>query len=144
MSLHDTEKHCQEDGDMSTFVDDATSYYGHKDTDIVTRVTEKNYIAIEQYMNANKLKINGIKTHLLVLSKSSGGETHGREAAERHAEVTLRASGEEIHQSDSELLLGTTVHFSGTWTAMIWDSKSSLQSQLRNRINAFKKICPKC
>ena len=44
-------------------------------------------------------------------------------------------------QSDSELLLGATVHYSGNWGAMIRDVKASLQAQLRNRVNALKKIC---
>ena len=65
----------------------------------------------------------------------------GREAAERRAAVTLTAGGEVIQQSDCEVLLGATVHHSGTWTAMIRDSKASVQAQLRSRVNALKKIC---
>ena len=42
---------------------------------------------------------------------------------------------------DSELLLGATVYHSGNWTTMIRDGKASIQVQLRNRINALKKIC---
>ena len=42
---------------------------------------------------------------------------------------------------DSELLLGAIVHHSGNWTTMIQDGKASIQVQLRNRINALKKIC---
>ena len=41
---------------MVTFVDDATSYLGHKDIDEVTGVTNKNFAAIEAYMHSNKLK----------------------------------------------------------------------------------------
>ena len=136
-----TEHHCKDDGDMVTFVDDATAYFGHHDTAEVTRVTNKNFTAIEQYMHANKLKINSNKTHLLVISKSSGGEMRSQGAARRRAEVTLTAGGETIEQSDSELLLGATVHHSGNWAVMLRDGKASLQSQLRNRINALKKIC---
>ena len=141
VSLEDTEHHCQEDGDMVTFVDDATCYFGHEDTTEVTRVTNKNLAAIETYMHSNMLKVNPDKTHLLVLTKSSGGEVRGREAAERRAAVTLTVGGEEIRQSDSEVLLGATVHHSGTWSAMIRDSKASIQAQLRSRVNALKKIC---
>jgi hypothetical protein len=141
VSLEDEEHHCQVDGDMVTFVDDSTSYFGHKDASEVTRVTSKNIAAIEQYMHANKLKINPDKTHLLVIAKSSGGEVRGREAAERRAAVTLTAGGEAIKQSNTEVLLGATVHHSGTWTAMIRDGKASVQAQLRSRVNALRKIC---
>ena len=65
-----------------TFEDDATSYYGHKDPAKVIRVTNKNFAAIENFMNSNKLKVNLYKAHLLVISKSSGGKVRGREAAE--------------------------------------------------------------
>ena len=74
VSLEDTSNHCQEDGDMVTFVDNATCYYEHQDPAEVTRVINKNFIAIENYMNANKPKINSDKTHLLVMAKSGGGE----------------------------------------------------------------------
>ena len=130
-----------EDGDMVTFVDDATSYYGHKDIGEVNRVINKNFMAIEEYMHANKLKINQEKTHLLVVSKSSGGEGRGRQAAEQRAAVTLIAGGEAVQQSDSVVLLGATVHHSGTWNAMIRDSKASIQAQMRSRVNALRKIC---
>ena len=110
VSLLDTEHHCHEDGDMVTFVDDATSSYGHKDPAILTEVIQKNFTAIKTYMNANKLKVNGDKTHLLVMTNSRGGVVHGQEAAARRAAVALTAGGENIKQSDSEVLLGATIH----------------------------------
>ena len=126
---------------LPSYVDDATSYYGHQDSNKVTLVTNKNFAAIESYMNANKLKVSSDKTHLLVITKSGGGEVRGRLANERRAAVTLTAGGEQVKQSNSEVLLGATVHHSGTWAAMIHDGKASLQSQLRSRVNALKMIC---
>ena len=141
VSYKDTSHHCKEDGDMVTFVDDATTYYGHRDPAKVTQVINKSFSAIESYMHANKLKVNSDKTHLLVVTKSRGGEVQGRLAKERRAAVTLTAGGELIKQSDSEVLLGATIHHSGTWTVMIRDGKTSLLSQLRSRVSALKKIC---
>ena len=126
---------------MVTFVDDATSYYGHQDPAEVTRVINKNFLAIETYMHANMLKVNSNKTHLLVVAKTGGGEVRGRLADERRAAVTLTAGGELIKQSDSEVLLGATIHTNGTWAAMIRDGKASLQNQLKIRVNALKMIC---
>ena len=47
-------RYCVEDGDMATFVDDSTSYYGNKDPKIVREVTQKNFNSIEDYMTSNK------------------------------------------------------------------------------------------
>ena len=63
--------HCEEDGDMVTFVDDATNYVVDKDPEIVTQKTNQKYLLIEKYMNGNKLVINGDKSHLVVMSKRS-------------------------------------------------------------------------
>ena len=65
----------------------------------------------------------------------------GRQAAERQAAVTLTAGGEVIKQNDSAVLLGATIHHSGTWSTMIRDGKVSIQAQLRSRVNALRKIC---
>ena len=51
------------------------------------------------------------------------------------------ARGENIEQSDIQLLLGSPIHHSGTWSTMIRDGKASLQVQLKNCVNALKKIC---
>ena len=75
VSIEDKNHHCREDGDMVTFVDDATCYFGHSDPAEVTRVINKNFSEIENYMHANKLKINSDKTHLLVMAKSGGGRS---------------------------------------------------------------------
>ena len=141
VSIEDKNHHCREDGDMVTFVDDATCYFGHSDPAEVTRVINKNFSKIENYMHANKLKINSDKTHLLVMAKSGGGEVRSRAALEKRAAVVLTAGGEDIKQSDKEILLGGTINHTGTWSTMIRDGKASLQVQLKNRVNALKKIC---
>ena len=51
-------------------------------------------------MHSNKLKINSDKMHLLVISKSRGGEVRGREVAEGRAAVTLTGGGDVITQSN--------------------------------------------
>ena len=106
VSLEDKIHHCKEDGDMVTFVDNATCYFGHRDPAEVTRVINKNFTAIENYMHANKLKINSDKTHLLVMAKSGGGEVRSREALAKRSAVTLSAGGENIEQSNIQILLG--------------------------------------
>lgn len=101
-------------------MDNATSsFFSNKDINKVTRVTNKSFAAIENYMNNNRLKLNADKAHLMLIAKSSGREVRGRQAAEQRAAVNLTTGGEMIRHSDWELVLGATVHHYGTWTAMI-------------------------
>ena len=102
---------------MTTFVDDSSSYYGHKDPQVVKEVTQRNYTATEEYMNCNKLKINGDKSHLLVLTKGDS-VAGGAAAAQRRETVTIEAGGKTIRGSDSERLLGGIMHQSGNWRMM--------------------------
>jgi hypothetical protein len=90
---------------MTTFVDDSTSYYGHMDPLMVKEVTQKNYEATETYMHSNKLKINGDKSYLIVLTKGYS-VAGGVGAAERRESVTLEAGGKVIRGSEQERLLG--------------------------------------
>ena len=124
---------------MTTFVDDSTNYYGNKDPELVQRITQKNYNAIEDYMTSNKLKINGDKSHLLVLTKGDG-RGGGVAAARRRERVTVQAGGKTILPSENETLLGGIIHQSGNWKEMIRHGKGSVMKQLTTRINALKII----
>ena len=139
LSHFDTPVHCNEDGDMTTFVDDSTSYYGHTDPMKVKEVTQRNYNATEEYMNANKLKINGEKSHLIVLTKGDN-VAGGLAAAQRREMITLEAGGKLISGSENETLLGGIIHQSGKWRPMIRDGKGSITKQLATRIGALKII----
>ena len=88
-------RYCVEDGDMATFVDDSTNYYGNKDPKIVREVTQKNFNSIEDYMTSNKHKSYGDKSHLLVLTKGEG-QGGGVAAARRREAVTLQAGGNNL------------------------------------------------
>ena len=111
-SHNDPAEYCQEDGDMTTFVDDSTNYYAHEDPKVVKERTQINYNKIKDYMNSNKLKINGDKSHLMVLTR--GDRVEGVAAAERRAAVTLAAGGKVIRGSVQERLLGGIVHQTGS------------------------------
>ena len=63
-------------------------------------------------MGANQFKVNSDKTNLPIICQSGGGEAQKRVVAERRAAETLTTGGEPIVQSDSELLLWSTFHYS--------------------------------
>ena len=124
---------CPEDGSMVNFVDDGTVYVADKNPGIVSQKLSDHYTKIEKYMHSNKLVINSDKTHLLVMA--------GRGAiSARRMEVQVQAGPDKIEQSNSEKLLGGTVHFTGRWNEMIKNSSSSIVSQLAGRLNGLKKL----
>ena len=49
--------HCNQDGDMTTFVEDSTSYYAHEDPRVVKEVTQKNYESTESYMHKSRFEL---------------------------------------------------------------------------------------
>ena len=124
---------------MTTFVDDSTNYFGHRDPKVVQMVTQKNYQSIEEYMNSNKLKINGDKSHLVVMTKGDG-VGGGAIAAEKRAVITLEAGGKVIGGSEQERLLGGIIHQSGSWKMFIREGKGSIVKQLISRTGALKII----
>ena len=92
-------------------------------------------------MHANKLKINSDKTHILLITKSGGGEIQGVEVAEKKVAGSLAVEGEEIKQSSSELILGPAVCNTGNW-AMVRDDKrwESLHTDtVKKQSKCFKK-----
>ena len=127
----------RQNGDMTTFVDDSTNYFGHENPQVVKNVTQNNYDAINEYMNSNKLKINGDKSHLIVMTRGDrvgGGEL----AAEKRAAITLQAGGKVIRGSEQERLLGGIIHQSGSWKRFIREGKGSVVKQLISRTAALK------
>ena len=116
------EVHCEEDGDMVTFVDDATHYVADEDAEKVTKKISEKFLDIEKYMNEIKLVINGDKSHLVVLSKKNkSGEA---------SKVILKAGRDTIEQSTSEKLLGAVIDSSGNFKEMIRDGKKSVVKQV--------------
>ena len=124
---------------MTTFVDDSTNYYSHTDPLVVRNVTQRNYEAIREYMNSNKLKINGDKSHLVVMTRGDGNGG-GLAAAERREVVKLGAGGKVIKGSVHERLLGGIIHQSGSWKMLISEGKGSIVKQLIARTAALKII----
>ena len=99
---------------MTTFVDDSKNYYSYTDPLVVRNVTQRKYEAIREYMNSNKLKINGDKSHLVVMTRGDG--------------------------NGNERLLGGIIHKSGSWKILISEGKGSIVKQLIARTAALKNI----
>ena len=124
------EPYCEEDGMMVNFVDDSTAFYGSRNPEEISKKLDEIYSRVENWMAANKLVINGSKTHLLVAAS--------RAIEHKRKDVTLNAGGSSIVQSDHEKLLGGIVSHDCRWNMMIVNSKKSVVNQLTSRVNALK------
>ena len=114
--------HCQEDGDSIHFVDDGTVAFAHKDPEVISRVLTSHYAIIADYMAANKLVNNPDKTHLMVMAP--------RRLAEKRKDVAIQAGNFIVAPTESERLLGITVHQSMAWNQHIRDGEGSVLKQI--------------
>ena len=83
-------------------------------------------------MNNNKLVINPDKTHMMVMGT--------KKSAQLRQQVSMRAGNFIIKPTETEKLLGGSIHQSLKWNQHITDNKSSQIRQLTSQINGYKKI----
>ena len=77
---------------MVNFVDDSTAFYGSRNPEEIPKKLDEVYSRVENWMAANKLVINGSKTHLLVAVQArQQGEirTHSAGAFKGHSSLVL-------------------------------------------------------
>ena len=86
------------------YVDDSTYSHGEEDPEALSSNLSEQYSKISAYMAANKLVINGDKTHLVVMGK--------KKMQAKKQEVFIEADGHIIQPSSKEKLLGGMI--SGT------------------------------
>ena len=99
---------------------------------MLSAVLSRKYTLLEGWIKANKLVINAEKTHLLVMGP--------RKAARKRGLVSLQAGPFKIDPTESEKLLGCTLHQSMRWNHHIKDHSKSMIRQISTRINGLKKI----
>ena len=119
-------------GTLVGYVDDGAYSFAHKHPGTLSEVLTRKYGMLEDWMNSNKLVVNPDKTHLMVMGTR-------RSAAQRRG-VSLQAGTFTILPTETEKLLGGTLHQSLEWNQHISDHDSSMVRQLTTRINGLKKI----
>ena len=129
VSYQNPEPACVSCGSTVCYVDDGTYSVGHKDPSILSEKLSYQYDQIADYMAANKLVINGDKTHLLVM-----GTKH---SAAHRDEVKLEAGPHTILPSSTEKLLGGQISQDLKWKQHILQGEQSLVKQLTSRINGL-------
>ena len=86
-------------------------------------------------MCGNRLKLNGDKTHLIVMM------TDQARRSKPNLKVALEIEGETIETSENEIMLGGIIHKNLKWTEHIQNHSDSLLKSLTKRLFALKKIC---
>ena len=124
--------HCLDCGSTVCYVDDSKYSHGESDPVALSNTLSEQYSKVADYMAANKLVINGDKTHLVVLGKKKTTAMKQR--------VTINADGHTIAPSRSEKLLGGILSDDMKWKEHLLSSNESLVSQLTRHINGLLKI----
>ena len=124
--------HCADCGSTVCYVDDSTYSHGEADPTILSLKLSQQYNKISEYMAANKLVINGDKTHLVVMGS--------KKTAARRDEVYVQADDHIIQPSRSEKLLGGVICEDLKWREHLLSSDQSLVTQLNSRINGLVKV----
>ena len=121
--------YCADCGSTVCYVDDSTYSHGETDPTILSLKLTEQYDKISNYMAANKLVINGDKTHLVVMGT--------KKTAARRQEVSVQADGHIIQPSRTEILLGGVICEDMKWKEHLLGSDQSLVRQLTSRINGL-------
>ena len=96
---------------------------------------ENNYNKISEYMDANRLKLNGDKIHLMLMMNDQARRSNP------DIKISLKIENEIIETSETEKMLGGFIHQNLKWTEHIQNNKESLIRSLTTRLHALYKIC---
>ena len=124
--------HCADCGSTVCYVDDSTYSHGELEPAALSLKLTQQYDRISDYMAANKLVINGDRTHLVVMGT--------KKTAARRQEVFVQADGHRIKPSKTEKLLVGTISEDMKWKEHLLNSDQSLVTQLTSRINGLSKL----
>ena len=123
---------CCECGGSVAYINDNTVSVARQTPAELSESLTTQYQRISEYMAANGLVINNLKTHLLVFSKRSLNDSK--------MDVKIHAGNHIVTPSDTEKLLG--IHISQTLKCQehIQNNQKSLLKQLNTRINGLALI----
>ena len=125
---------CLECGGVCCYADDSTyTVVGSDPKELSEKLTHK-YLVMADFLQANKLKVNDDKTHLLVMS------TRQKRRFRDTSTITINTPTAIITPSTVERLLGAQVHQDMRWKEHILDHEDSLLKCLNKRVGAIRKI----
>ena len=127
---------CPQCGHLCCYAaDDSTISFSSCNTETIsTKITEQ-YNVVADFMSNNKLKLNGDKTHLMLLATGNAWRTKLDNDS-----ISLNTGQEIIGTSKTEKLLGGLINQNLKWTEHILLNDESLLKKLGTRLNALKQI----
>ena len=131
---------CSECGNLCCYADDSTvSVFSSDPEEITAKLTER-YGVISDYMSNNRLKLNGDKTHLMLLASSYAWSHKLNDES-----INLNTGNEMIKTSQNERLLGVLISRNLKWANHILlgnpgQGEVPLIQQLGKRLAALKQI----
>ena len=129
VSFLDPLPYCSACGATICYVDDSTYSYADKEPAQLSQKLNKQYERVSGFMAANKLVINGDKTHLVVMGT--------KKTAPRRQEVAIIADGHTVEPSRVETLLGGIICEDMKWKQHLLTCDQSLTRQLTSRLNGL-------
>ena len=130
--------HCSMCGNLCCYADDSTVSVSSSDPEEITTKLAERYEVISEYMSNNRLKLNGDKTHLMLLASSYTWSNKLNNDS-----INLDTGNEVIKTSQTERLLGVLVNQNLKWANHILlgnpgQGELSLIHQLGKRLAALK------
>ena len=126
---------CPQCGSVCCYADDSTFSFSSCSTETISTKVLDKYDVIADFMTNNKLKLNGDKTHVLLMATDYALKNKLDEDS-----VVLNTGEELITTSKVEKLLGGFISQNLKWTNHIMLSEESLLKKLGTRLNALRKI----
>ena len=131
---HSYNLYCDICGNICCFADDSSFSYSSKDTNEISEVLTDKYNIIAEYMQSHQLKLNGDKTHLMLLLSDAARRSRPNNS------VNLDTGSETIYPTKCEKLLGGFIGQNLKFTEHIRDNEHSMIKVLNKRLNALKKV----
>ena len=131
---HSFNLHCPACGSLCCFADDSSYSYSSTSAEEISATLAYKYETISEYMKCHKLKLNGDKTHVMLLMSDAARR------AQPDLSINLDTGLEIIPPSTSDKLLGGTIGQNLKFTDHIQNSEESMIKLLNKRLGALKKV----
>ena len=131
---HSYNMYCHTCGSLCCFADDSSYSYSNKDPVVITEILTEKYNTIAEYMKSHKLKLNGGKTHLMLLLSDTARRTRNDTTVELDTGDAL------ITTTQWEKLLGGFIGQNLKFTEHIQNNEKSMIKTLNKRLNALRKV----
>ena len=126
---------CSQCGGMCCYAKDSTFSFSSCNPDTISTTISEKYRVVADFMSNNKLKLNGDKTHLMLLAPDYALRNKLDEES-----IHLDTGEEIVSTTKCEKLLGGIINENLKWTNHILLNEDSLVKKLGTRLSALKLI----